>query len=49
MQRKVFWTTFIMLGLLADIILPLIYGVIAAIPILFLSWWIAYKTEWFES
>ncbi len=48
MQRKVFWISFMMIGLLADIILPLMWGFIATVPILFLSWWIAYKSEWFE-
>jgi hypothetical protein len=49
MQRKIFWITFIMLGLLGDIILPFVWAIIATIPILILSWWIAYKTEWFET
>jgi uncharacterized membrane protein len=47
MERKVFWMLFIMLGLMADFILPLMWGVIATIPILILSWWVAYRSEWF--
>ncbi len=48
MQRKVFWISFSMLGLLADVIFPLMWGMIATIPILFFCWWLAYRTEWFE-
>jgi uncharacterized membrane protein len=47
MERKVFWMLFIMLGLIADIVLPLMWGLIATIPILALSWWVAYRSEWF--
>jgi hypothetical protein len=46
-QRKIFWAIFIVLGLIADFSLPLIWGIIATIPILFVSWWIAYRSEWF--
>jgi len=38
MQRKMFW---------ADFVLPLWWAVAATIPILFLSWWIAYRSDWF--
>jgi hypothetical protein len=48
MKRKVFWGTFLMLGLLADIVLPIIWGIVATIPLVFVSWWIAYKSDWFE-
>lgn len=48
MQRKVFWGIFILLSLVADIALPLIWGVVATVPIVLLSWWIAYRSEWFE-
>jgi hypothetical protein len=47
MERKVFWMLFIMLGLMADFILPLMWGIIATVPILILSWWVAYRSEWF--
>jgi hypothetical protein len=46
-ERKIFWLTFIGLGLIADMILPLFWGVLATIPIAFLSWWIAYRSDWF--
>lgn len=48
MQRKVFWITFMALGLAADFALPIWWGLIATIPIVFASWWIAYRSEWFE-
>ena len=46
-QRKIFWMIFIILGLIADFALPLLWGIAATIPILFISWWIAYRSEWF--
>jgi hypothetical protein len=48
MQRKVFWITFILIGLLADVTLPFIWAIIATIPILVFSWWLAYRSDWFE-
>ena len=39
MQRKIFWTVFIALGLIAD--------VLATIPIGIVSWWVAYRSDWF--
>jgi len=48
MQRKIFWMVFAALGLVTDLILPLWWAVGATIPLLALSWWIAYRSEWFE-
>jgi hypothetical protein len=45
-QKKLFWIIFIVLSLIADFALPLIWGFIATIPILFLSWWIVYRSGW---
>jgi hypothetical protein len=47
MERKIFWAVFILLGLLADFLLPLWWGVAATIPIIFIAWWVAYRSEWF--
>jgi hypothetical protein len=47
MQRKIFWGTFTILGLLADLALPLWWALAATIPIGALSWWIAYRSDWF--
>jgi hypothetical protein len=47
MQRKIFWTTFALLGLLADILLPFWWACAATIPILFAAWWFAYRSDWF--
>jgi hypothetical protein len=47
MQKKIFWTTFTVLGLLADMALPLWWAVAATIPIGYLSWWFAYRSDWF--
>jgi len=42
-----FWLTFTVLGLGADCILPLWWALAATVPILFVSWWIAYRSGWF--
>ncbi|HXZ26941.1 MAG TPA: hypothetical protein VEG08_02960 [Terriglobales bacterium] len=48
MQRKVFWLLFLGLGLLADFTLPLMWGLLATVPIVLLSWWVAYRSGWVE-
>jgi hypothetical protein len=47
MERKIFWTLFILLGLLADFLLPLWWALAATIPIVFVCWWVAYRSDWF--
>ncbi|HTT33194.1 MAG TPA: hypothetical protein VMH48_06300 [Methylomirabilota bacterium] len=47
MQKKIFWITFAALGLLADLTLPFWWAVVATIPILWASWWFAYRSDWF--
>jgi hypothetical protein len=47
MEKRVFWLIFIVLGLIADFTLPFTWSLIATLPILLLSWWIAYRSDWF--
>ena len=47
MERKMFWLTFTVLGLGADFVLPLWWALGATIPIFILSWWVAYRSDWF--
>jgi hypothetical protein len=47
MQRKVFWMTFAVGGLIADLALPFWWALAATIPIGMASWWIAYRSDWF--
>jgi len=47
MERKVFWIAFTVLGLAVDFILPLWWALAATIPVAFVSWWIAYRSDWF--
>lgn len=47
MQRKVFWMTFSVLGIIADLVLPFWWAVAATIPVGMLAWWIAYRSDWF--
>ena len=39
--------TFTALGLLADVMLPLWWALAATVPIIFASWWVAYRSDWF--
>jgi hypothetical protein len=48
MQSKIFWLLFITLGLIADVILPFMWSLVATIPIVIFSWWVAYRSEWFD-
>jgi len=48
MERKIFWGSMTVLGLVADVILPLWWAVGATFPIIYFSWWIAYRSGWFE-
>jgi hypothetical protein len=47
MERKMFWLTFAVLGLGADLVLPLWWAMGATVPIFVVSWWIAYRSGWF--
>jgi hypothetical protein len=47
MQRKIFWALFAVLGLVADMALPLWWALAAVIPIGVVSWWVAYRSNWF--
>ena len=35
-------------GLVADFILPIWWALFASIPLVFVSWWLAYRSGWFE-
>jgi hypothetical protein len=48
MQRKIFWITMTVLGIVADLALPLWWALFATIPIVIASWWIAYRSQWFD-
>lgn len=47
MQRKVFWLSFTVLGVAADFALPIWWALFATIPIGFVSWWFAYRSDLF--
>jgi len=47
MQRKVFWLVVVVLQI-AAFWLPFWGQVFAIVPIAFLAWWVAYRSEWFE-
>jgi hypothetical protein len=45
-ERKIFWIVFTVLSL-AAYVLPIWWALLATIPIAVLSWWIAYRSDWF--
>jgi hypothetical protein len=47
MEKKVFWASFTVLGVAADLFLPIWWALVATIPIVLFSWWIAYRSGWF--
>lgn len=47
MQKKIFWTSLLLLSLIADLALPFLWAGLATIPIVAVSWWIAYRSGWF--
>jgi hypothetical protein len=48
MQKKLFWVIYIVLSLIADFTLPLIWSLIMSVPLLILSWWVAFRSGWIE-
>jgi hypothetical protein len=48
MRRKVFWITFSVLGLIASFSLPLMWSIIATVPILIFACWFAYRNHLFD-
>jgi hypothetical protein len=46
-QRKIFWLLVGGLGTLAGFVLPLLWSVLATLPIFAISWWIVYRSDWF--
>jgi hypothetical protein len=47
MEKKIFWMIFVVLGLVADVVLPIWWGLLASIPICYFAWWVAYRSDWF--
>jgi uncharacterized membrane protein len=46
-QRKLFWLLVAAMGIVADLALPLLWNLVATLPILLASWWIVYRSDWF--
>jgi hypothetical protein len=47
MEKKIFWASFVVLGLLCDFFLPLWWALFATVPVGIFSWWLAYRSGWF--
>jgi hypothetical protein len=47
MEKKIFWAVFIILGLIADLVLPIWWALLATIPCAYAAWWVAYRSDWF--
>jgi hypothetical protein len=48
MERKIFWLLFITLGLIMDLMLPLVWSLVLTLPLVVLCWWVAYRSGWFS-
>jgi hypothetical protein len=48
MQKKVFWISFTILSLCIDLAVPLMWGIILTLPLMWACWWLAYRSDWFE-
>lgn len=48
MEKKVFWGVFMLLSLVADFAFPLVWSLVLTLPILVLSWWVAYRSGWLD-
>jgi hypothetical protein len=46
-QRKIFWLLFTFLSVLADFMLPMWWALGATIPIGYVCWWFAYRSDLF--
>jgi len=46
-EKKIFWAVFIILGLIADVVLPIWWALAATLPIAYVAWWVAYRSDWF--
>ena len=46
MQRKIFWLVVVALEL-AGFWLPFWWQVFAIVPIVWIAWWVAYRSDWF--
>ena len=46
MQRKIFWLMVVILEV-GGFWLPLWYQVFAILPIVWIAWWVAYRSDWF--
>ncbi len=47
MQKRMFWVIWMVLDLIAGVVLPFWWALVASIPTGILAWWVAYKSDWF--
>lgn len=48
MQKKVFWISFVTLGVLLDMIVPFVWGIVLTLPLMIGCWWVAYRSGWVD-
>jgi hypothetical protein len=48
MQKRMFWLILIGLDTVVGFAVSFMWSLVLTIPIIVLSWWIAYKSGWFE-
>lgn len=47
-KPKIFWTVYIVTSLIAGYALPIWWSLAATIPLVIFSWWVAYRSDWFD-
>lgn len=48
MQKTIFWSLFITLGLVLDFTVSIYWSLALTLPLVVLCWWVAYRSGWFE-
>lgn len=46
-QRKMFWLVAAAMSTVAGFVLPILWSLAALPPILVISWWVVYRSDWF--
>jgi hypothetical protein len=47
-EKRIFWLIFLVLDTVAGFALPMWWSLALTLPIMVVSWWIAFRSGWFE-
>ena len=48
LQQKIFWIIYLILSTAISFMVSFMWSLILSIPLIVISWWIAYRSGWFE-